>query len=75
MTHEELAQWCLDHNDVEVTISAYPIDFGNYTITMTSLNSMFRIRRMINQRLDVDWEIVLDEMYKKLGVRDVDGRE
>lgn len=64
MTQEALVQWCLDHNDVDVTISADPIYLGDYAITMTSLTDRLRIRRIISPRFDIDWEMVLDEMYK-----------
>ena len=70
MTQAELVQWCRDHNDVDVTISADPIYFGDYAITMTSLTCKLRIRRIISPRFDVDWEIVLDEMYKSKEVPD-----
>lgn len=70
MTQAALVQWCFDHNDIEVTISAHPSNFGGYAITMMSLTRKLLIRRIINPRLDVDWDIVLDEMYKNMEVPD-----
>lgn len=69
MTQVALVQWCRDHN-VDVTISADPIYFGGYAITMTSLTHKLRTRQIISPELDIDWEMVLDGMYKNMEVPD-----